>query len=215
MPGRASEDRAKSQVSSGEYPAAVMLTVSSASSIRKDSTSSTMSMESLAQAMPKPAHLSVTSIYTSSDPVRLSSLNDVSKSLTAHEHQSTHNHHHHDHNRDRSESTSTNNSSNGNLSDNSTSTTTPRHRRRAPAPPMKQHSGASTSSLSSMGSPDPSRSGTPIGTPSLVVTPVTESGPSLAHGVDRGDLVEQGAKGVPPPIIEVNSEVPGWITFST
>ncbi|ORX33276.1 hypothetical protein BD324DRAFT_640340 [Kockovaella imperatae] len=183
----------------------------SASNVRQDSTCSTLSLDSVAAALPRPTHLT-TSIYTSSDPVRLSSLNDVSKSLEAHEVQANLPSRH------RAESSATSIGSNdGHLSDASTAGP-PRRRRAAPAPPSKRGSATSTASLSSIGSTDArsransvvnSRAQTPQ-IPGVVVTPESEYPPGF-H-----DLIDLGGKNVPPPIIEVNPvpAVPGWISFT-
>ena len=132
-----------------------------------------MSLNILTTALAN-AHLN-SSIYTSRDPVRLSSLNDVSESLTL------------GHERDRARSGSS-------VSLDSNRAGTPVGRRKPPAPPNKKFSIAS--STTSYSSDD--RSATP------------------GLGNDD-DLMEEGGKGVPTPILEVNDVpvAPGWVTFST
>ena len=149
----------------------------SAENIRQDSAASTLSLESVASALPRPLLNPTTSIYTSRDPVRLSSLNDVSESLTL------------GHERERPRSVS----SVPGESTHSGRTTPTIGRRKPPAPPSKKSSVASSSGYSS-----DDRSSTP--------------GP----GYDD-DLIQEGGKGVPTPIIEVNSVpvAPGWVTFDT
>ena len=141
--------------------------------MRPDCTPSSTSLETLTIALAK-SHLN-TSIYTSRDPVRLSSLNDVSESLSLGDE------------RDRPRSASS-------VSLDSNRSGTPVGRRKPPAPPNKKFSIAS--STTSYSSDDRST------TPGL--------------GTDD-DLMEEGGKGVPTPIIEVNDVpvAPGWVTFST
>jgi hypothetical protein len=159
----------------------------SAENVRQDSTSSTMSLDAIALALPKAikGNHQPTSIYTSRDPVRTSSLLDVSESATA-AGAAAHV------NRPRSTSSATS----GGYSDASDTTTTSR-RRKAPAPPKKK---MSTNSASTSGD---ERSNTP----NLPGTP-GEGG----RGSHR-DLVEVGGKRIPPPIIEVHRPIDGWITF--
>ena len=152
---------------------------SSAENTRQDSAASTLSLESVAKALPRPQLLTSSSIYTSRDPVRLSSLNDISESLTLAQEQ-----------RPRSASSVSVDSTNSGRG------TPSANRRKPPAPPSKKHSTAS-SVASSAGYSSDERSNTP--------------GPGY-----EDDLVEEGAKGVPAPIIEVNDVPigPGWVTFS-
>ncbi|WWC67593.1 uncharacterized protein I206_101503 [Kwoniella pini CBS 10737] len=184
---------------------------------RQESASSTISLDSIASALPK--SLGSTSIYTSRDPVRQSSLNDVSASLTMP-------------GRDRpSSSASTyshpNNSSQEIIrSENSTPppgsagfspTTPPKGRRKAPAPPKtkpnRKMSNASWTSFDSEHTNN-EEDGT-----------FTATSPMSSSGI----LIDRGGKNVPPPIIEINhipmqresteeAQKPvknGWITFST
>ncbi|WWC87254.1 uncharacterized protein L201_002142 [Kwoniella dendrophila CBS 6074] len=176
---------------------------------RQESTSSTMSLESVALALPKQA---VTSIYTSRDPVRQSSLNDVSASLTMP-------------GRDRPSSSA---------STYSLATATPpppsaggspstpgKGRRKAPAPPVNRaHRKFSNASWTSFDSGINDEDGNNI-----------SSSPMSTSGI----LIEEASKRIPPPIIEINhipiqqqqqqqeseethSQSPiiknGWITFS-
>ncbi|WVQ97728.1 hypothetical protein IAU59_004842 [Kwoniella sp. CBS 9459] len=198
--------------------------------LRQDSASSTLSLDSIATALPK-RHLG-TSIYTSRDPVRQSSLNDVSESLTMP-------------GRDRPTSAASaystganagpsgsaagngNGNANGGESRSAASTPPPR-RRRAPAPPSKAGSGGgptarkmSNASWTSFDSEDQSRDRDDSGS---VLSPHSYGS---NNGTSLKELVEEGGKRVPPPIIEVNhvpvqptppqnqSPSSNWITFST
>jgi len=103
----------------------------SAENLRQDSTCSTMSLDAVAHALPKMSAKSLqpTSIYTSRDPVRTSSLVDVSETIHAQP------------NRPRSAS-SLSATSAGHASDASEGTI---RRRKAPAPPKKKYSTSSAS----------------------------------------------------------------------
>jgi hypothetical protein len=176
----------------------------SAENVQKQ-TSSTMSLDSVARALPPPTLSVNTSIYTSRDPVRQSSLNDVSESLTL-GHSAANGH-----SLDRPSSAASN------ISTVSASSRTPTAgsrsqtpvngvRRKPPAPPSKKHSTSSNSITSNASSDD------------------LEGGFVINGGGLRGseiDLVQEGAKGVPPPIIEVQApqgeeeyRPQGWITFT-
>lgn len=168
-------------------------------------TSSTMSLDSLARALPPPSLSVNTSIYTSRDPVRQSSLNDVSESL--HLGQPIVN----GNSLDRPSSAASNIS---NVSASSVTTTagsrsqTPVNgvRRKPPAPPSKKSSTSSISLASPASSDD------------LGHTFVINGGGMRGSEID---LVQEGGRGVPPPIIEVQAphgdedHMPqGWITFT-
>lgn len=160
----------------------------SAENLRQDSTSSTISLDAIALALPKAikGHHQPTSIYTSRDPVRTSSLLDISESATA-AGSAAHM------NRPRSASSATS----GGYSDASDTTTTSRSRRKAPAPPKKK---LGTSSANTSGD---ERSHTPT------LAGTAEEGARESYR----DLVEVGGKRIPPPIIEVHRPIDGWITF--
>ncbi|OCF37771.1 hypothetical protein I316_00898 [Kwoniella heveanensis BCC8398] len=189
---------------------------------RQDSASSTMSLDSIATALPK-RHLG-TSVYTSRDPVRQSSLNDVSESLTMP-------------GRDRPSSAASTYSAGASAGagvgtsggePRSAASTPPPRRRKAPAPPSKAGSGGnggtarkmSNASWTSFDSED-----NPARDDNVSVLSPHSYG---SNGGSIKELVEEGGKRVPPPIIEVN-HVPvqptaqaqaqpassGWITFST
>ncbi|WWD21978.1 hypothetical protein CI109_106466 [Kwoniella shandongensis] len=154
--------------------------------LRQDSTASTLSLDSVAAALPK--HHLGTSIYTSRDPVRQSSLNDVSSSLTPGR---------------PSSSASTYSGVDQPRSGNSTP---PPRRRKAPAPPAgKAHRKMSNASWTSFNSVDTEDSRASM----------SLSSPPTSSNLE--DLIGEGGKGVPPPIIEVHPAQPqpvGWITFS-
>ncbi|OXH34550.1 hypothetical protein J008_02580 [Cryptococcus neoformans] len=187
------------------------------------SSASTISLGALSSALPPSKSQLGTSIYTSRDPVRQSSLNDVSSSLT--------------------DVKSRPHSSASIASTCSTSTETgaratpptPTRRRKPPAPPRHAHPRAGTcavarkdstttnsswtsfdsdaeASMSDSTSTGASVLGSSFGAGGRVMSPT-----SPINGTD--DLVREGGKGVPPPIIEVHPvgrEQPmGWITFST
>ncbi|WVF70164.1 hypothetical protein IAT40_004952 [Kwoniella sp. CBS 6097] len=185
---------------------------------RQDSASSTLSLDSIATALPK-KHLG-TSIYTSRDPVRQSSLNDVSESLTMP-------------GRDRPTSAASTYSVGAGPSANanggeprSAASTPPPRRRKAPAPPSKAGSRGGTArkmsnaSWTSFDSEDQARDRDDC---SSVLSPHSYG----SNGGSIKELVEEGGKRVPPPIIEVNhvpvqptpqdqstSASSSWITFS-
>jgi hypothetical protein len=160
-------------------------------------TVSTMSLDSVARALPHPSISINTSIYTSRDPVRQSSLNDVSESLTL-GHPSPNGTH-----TDRPSSAASNFSATSRTTTAGSRSATPVNgvRRKPPAPPSKKFS-VSSNSLASTASSDDLES-------------VGQRGSEV-------DLVHEGAKGVPPPIIEVQApqdrdedHMPqGWITFT-
>lgn len=187
------------------------------------SSASTISLGALSSALPPSKSQLGTSIYTSRDLVRQSSLNDVSSSLT--------------------DVKSRPHSSASIASTCSTSTETgaratpptPTRRRKPPAPPRHAHPRAGTcavarkdstttnsswtsfdsdaeASMSDSTSTGASVLGSSFGAGGRVMSPT-----SPINGTD--DLVREGGKGVPPPIIEVHPvgrEQPmGWITFST
>ncbi|WWC59109.1 uncharacterized protein I303_101657 [Kwoniella dejecticola CBS 10117] len=182
---------------------------------RQESTSSTISLDSIASALPK--SLCSTSIYTSRDPIRQSSLNDVSASLSMP-------------GRDRPSSSASSythpNNSSQEILRSETSTpplgsagispsTPPKGRRKAPAPPKNKASRKlSDASWTSFDSEHTNNEDD--GT-------ITTTSPLSSSGI----LVDRGGKGVPPPIIEIN-HIPihqesaegsprvknGWITFS-
>lgn len=151
-----------------------------------------MSLDSVAHALP-PTQLKVnTSIYTSRDPVRQSSLNDVSESLTLQE------------NRPGSAASFQSNSKTPNAGSRS-QTPVNGIRRKPPAPPSKKYS-SSNSITSTASSDDLNLSGSWGG---------------------ESELLQEGGRGVPPPIIEVQAPVDqdqaeaegeyrpqGWITFT-
>lgn len=152
-----------------------------------------MPLDSIAKALPHPTlHVDThTSIYTSRDPVRQSSLNDVSQSLSLGEPAGSEP-------PDRPGSAASNLSASSRTPAAGSRSHTPisSNRRKPPAPPGKKFS-YGASSLASNSSEDLSsqRNGSEI------------------------DLVHEGARGVPPPIIEVQapSEAKppqGWITFT-
>ncbi|GFZ49036.1 hypothetical protein JCM24511_06786 [Saitozyma sp. JCM 24511] len=165
----------------------------SASNVRGNTGGSPISLESVAAALPLPIKaVASTSVYTSRDPIRVSSLHDVSQSLAPGREGN--------HSRPRSQSSaysvhsgySTHSAQSDN--DRSATGTPPLRRRKPPAPPSKKFStGSSTVSSGDEG------------TPTLGMS-----------GMLGDDLVEAGAKGVPPPIIEVQAAPTnmGWITFS-
>ncbi|ODN75301.1 hypothetical protein L202_06483 [Cryptococcus amylolentus CBS 6039] len=175
---------------------------------RQDSEASTISLHAISTALPDGRSstraatqssyppLSVhptkptasTSIYTSRDPVRQSSLNDVSSSLSVS-------------GRERPSSAASGYSS-------ADPGATPPRRRRAPAPPAKKPQRYdSSTSWTSFESDDTAGMSDGSG---MVMSPISAG---------EGDLVTEGRKGVPPPIIEVHpapsQPPPGWITFST
>ncbi|ODN96475.1 hypothetical protein L198_04189 [Cryptococcus wingfieldii CBS 7118] len=129
-----------------------------------------------------------TSIYTSRDPIRQSSLNDVSSSLSVS-------------GRERPSSAASGYSS-------ADPGATPPRRRRAPAPPAKKPERHDSST--SWTSFESDETGGMSDGSGMVMSPISAG---------EGDLVTEGRKGVPPPIIEVHpapSQPPtGWITFST
>ncbi|WVQ76727.1 hypothetical protein IAR50_006401 [Cryptococcus sp. DSM 104548] len=173
---------------------------------RQDSAASTISLHAISTALPDarsssrtgtessypPASViptkptTSTSIYTSRDPIRQSSLNDVSSSLAVS-------------GRERPSSAASGYSS-------TDPSATPPRRRRAPAPPArKTERHDSTTSWTSFESDE---TGMSDGS-GMVMSPISAG---------DGELVNEGRKGVPPPIIEVHpatSQPPtGWITFS-
>ncbi|KAI9635596.1 uncharacterized protein MKK02DRAFT_26305 [Dioszegia hungarica] len=159
---------------------------------------STMSLQSVANALPTPIKpkpsglLSIsTSVYTSRDPIRQSSLNDVSDTLAPElqrrPRSATESHTPRSSSRDRS-------ASGGSL--------TPVRRRPPPVPPLRKMARNGSGTWS--GSEDGSVSGR---------SPVADG---IMSGSLELDLVREGAKGVPTPIIEVQPPPPdrGWITFT-
>jgi len=158
-------------------------------------TMSTMSLDSVAHALP-PTQLRVnTSIYTSRDPVRQSSLNDVSESLTL---QGDNQH------RPGSAASIQSNASKTPNAGSRSSTPVNGSRRKPPAPPSKKFSTSSMSIGSAASSEDLSLSGSYGG---------------------ESELLQEGGRGVPPPIIEVQAPLDheqeegeyrpqGWITFT-
>ncbi|WVQ83870.1 hypothetical protein IAT38_006014 [Cryptococcus sp. DSM 104549] len=164
-------------------------------------TATSLSLDSVASALPQPnmGSSASTSIYTSRDPIRQSSLNDVSESLSIA-------------GRERP-SSSASAYSTGEGGTRSANGTPPPRRRRAPPPPSRgpggvpiptrKMSNASWTSFDSEESGARSYPGT---------SPTTPTG-----GERGGELVEEGGKRVPPPIIEVHPVTPepsGWIRFS-
>ncbi|WVR04292.1 hypothetical protein IAU60_001292 [Kwoniella sp. DSM 27419] len=156
-------------------------------SARQDSAASTMSLDSVAMALPNGRG---TSIYTSRDPVRQSSLNDVSESLTMP-------------GRDRPNSAASMCSS-ATAEVRSAASTPPPRRRKAPAPPGKARANSNASWTSFDSEDQDSQPGT-----GTLTSPIASG----------KELVEEGGKRVPPPIIEVSVPVmqdppkPNWITF--
>jgi hypothetical protein len=156
-------------------------------------TNSTMSLDSVARALP-PTELNInTSIYTSRDPVRQSSLNDVSESLTLEAE-----------NRPGSAASFQSNSKTPSAGSRS-QTPVNGIRRKPPAPPSKKYS-SSNSITSTASSDDLNLSGSWGG---------------------ESELLQEGGRGVPPPIIEVQAPLDqeqeegegehrpqGWITFT-
>ncbi|KAK8846670.1 hypothetical protein IAR55_005757 [Kwoniella newhampshirensis] len=157
--------------------------------LRQDSAASTLSLDSVAAALPTKHNLG-TSIYTSRDPVRQSSLNDVSSSLTT---------------PGRPSSSASNYS--GAEQPRSANSTPPPRRRKPPAPPAgkanRKMSNASWTSFNSEDTEDSRAGSWPL------------SSPPTSSNLE--DLIGEGGKGVPPPIIEIHPAQPqpvGWITFS-
>jgi hypothetical protein len=152
-----------------------------------------MSLDSVAHALP-PTQLKVnTSIYTSRDPVRQSSLNDVSESLTLEAP-----------NRPGSAASFQSTASKTTNAGSRSSTPVNGIRRKPPAPPSKKYSTSSMSIGSAASSEDLSLSGSYGG---------------------ESELLQEGGRGVPPPIIEVQAPLDqeqgegehrpqGWITFT-
>ncbi|XAO24732.1 hypothetical protein I312_103538 [Cryptococcus bacillisporus CA1280] len=186
-------------------------------------TASTITLDALSSALPPSKSQLGTSIYTSRDPIRQSSLNDVSSSLT--------NAQARPHSAASMASTCSTSTETGARA----TPPTPTKRRKPPAPPRHAHphpragagarkdSSTTSSSWTSFDSDvDASMSdststgasvlGSSFGAGGTVMSPT-----SPISGLD--DLVREGGKGVPPPIIEVHPvgrEQPmGWITFST
>ncbi|WRT65109.1 uncharacterized protein IL334_002051 [Kwoniella shivajii] len=161
---------------------------------RQDSASSTLSLDSVALALPHPKNTLGTSIYTSRDPVRQSSLNDVSASLTMPDD-------------GRPSSSASFHSTSTHEPRSAASTPPPARRRKAPAPPKgRKMSNASWTSF------DSSKTDNDDNT-DFSSSPLSTGGMS-----NMKELVDQGGKNVPPPIIEVIQPEPtpsGWITFST
>jgi hypothetical protein len=164
-------------------------------------TISTMSLDSVAHALP-PAELKInTSIYTSRDPVRQSSLNDVSESLTLKGHEM--NGHGQNLGIDRPGSAASFQSTSSKTPNAGSRSQTPVNgvRRKPPAPPSKKYSTSSMSATSNASSDDLNGSGSFGG---------------------ESELLQEGARGVPPPIIEVQApqgeerdyRPEGWITFT-
>jgi hypothetical protein len=175
---------------------------------------SSFSLQSVAAALPDrlhPVHAG-NAPYATKDPVRVSSLLDVSQSLAVDPAAR----------RPRSATTSDNDRSGG---------TTPTRRRPPPVPPSKKLSVNSTGTWS--GSEDGSAASSPAlgrgegmsgmyGSGFLnTMSPVSAGG----AGFGQEELVKEGAKGVPPPIIEVHPAGPspavspkparpGWISFA-
>ncbi|WVQ91735.1 hypothetical protein IAS59_005538 [Cryptococcus gattii] len=182
---------------------------------------STITLDALSSALPPSKSQLGTSIYTSRDPIRQSSLNDVSSSLT--------------------DAKARPHSAASMASTCSTSTETgaratpptPTKRRKPPAPPRHAHhragacarkdSSTTSSSWTSFDSDvdasmsDSTSTGASVLGSSFGAGGTMMSPTSPISGMD--DLVREGGKGVPPPIIEVHPvgrEQPmGWITFST
>lgn len=166
----------------------LLLTCGSAENVRKDPAGS-LNLDSLSGSLPNP--LVKTSIYTSRDPVRQSSLNDVSQSLAPDRASS----------RPRSQTHSaaiTPQATGGSISN---GTAGEQHRRRRPPAPPSKKASSSTASITSMSSDDESRRSVN----SLLVS----------RSPTGDDLVGTGARGVPPPIIEVHPAPThmGWTTF--
>lgn len=174
----------------------------SAEVVPKAGNGSTMSLQSVANALPPisttngnghaNSHLTIaTSVYTSRDPIRQSSLNDVSDTLAPdiqRRPRSATESHFSPHSRDRT-------ASGGCL--------TPARRRPPPVPTRRMaRNGSGTWSGSEDGS-----------VASEARSPVVGDGKMNGSQVD---LVKIGGKGVPTPIIEVQPPGPpdrGWITF--
>lgn len=141
---------------------------------RNLSPESAVSLGSLAHALPTP--VAKHPLYTNGNPVRVTSLIDVSAGCAL----------------ERPSSAASGVDSATDATDRSATSTPlatnrPLRRRKAPAPPKRKHSTASTVSSTS----DEGDGGIPTGPPGLVDT---------------------GAGGVPPPIIEVAR--PEWVTFT-
>ncbi|KGB80112.1 hypothetical protein CNBG_5950 [Cryptococcus deuterogattii R265] len=185
---------------------------------------STITLDALSSALPPSKSQLGTSIYTSRDPIRQSSLNDVSSSLTdakARPHSAA--------SMASTCSTSTETGATGARA----TPPTPTRRRKPPAPPRHAHhragagarkdSSTTSSSWTSFDSDvdasmsDSTSAGASVLGSSFGAGGTLMSPTSPISGMD--DLVREGGKGVPPPIIEVHPvgrEQPmGWITFST
>ena len=207
-----------------------------------------MSLQSVAAALPSDrlhphytgtaGNANTTSIYSSKDPVRLSSLNDVSQTSAGLAEQSPGK----ARNRPRSATTidtsrvhSHSDLDTAHLGSGARSVSgscTPTRRRAPPLPPSKKLSINSNGSATWSGSDDGSAASSPATMhPSAAGgPPANGSGMGRSVSADRlaepimpiiaplagnEDLVKEGAKGVPPPIIEVSPAParPGWITF--
>lgn len=194
------------------YPT-LTFTDESMENLREEHTASTLSLESVASALPKPTlHLTTNSIYTSRDPVR-QSLNDISQShtdMTGAENETP-----------QTTSPITIERPRSSSSVSATSiTSTSTQRRKAPAPPKIPQRGTKTSRKLSVNSNGTGASGSVgsyesengFGGGSLP----NDMGHSFGARVDgEMELVKEGGKGVPTPIIEVCPPVKGWTTFMT
>ncbi|EIW68669.1 hypothetical protein TREMEDRAFT_39577 [Tremella mesenterica DSM 1558] len=160
----------------------------SAKDLRQDSTSSTFSLDSVTAALPHPLpskpSLLNTSVYTSRDPVRQSSLVDVSESLA---------------NGQRP------NSALSSRSDVLSDATSPPRRRKPPAPPRKKFSVASSTSTDGE-----SRMGTPMMSHGMLTSDQTgetdksEGENGRVYGTVPIIQVHPAQPSCP---------IPGWITF--